>query len=91
MVGLVVREAVTNIVRHADARNCSLRLVPVNGTCRLEIQDDGRGGGSVEGSGLRGMRERVETLGGKLIRQTNPGTTLLIEFPLQPVKEKLNS
>jgi len=90
VVGLVVREAVTNIVRHADARNCSLRLVPVNGTCRLEIQDDGRGGGSVEGSGLRGMRERVETLGGKLIRQTNPGTTLLIEFPLQPVKEKLN-
>lgn len=91
VVGLVVREAVTNIVRHANARNCWLRLIPQNGSYRLEIQDDGRGGGAVEGNGLRGMRERVETLGGKLIRKTDPGTTLLIEFPLQPGEEKLNS
>jgi two-component system sensor histidine kinase DesK len=90
VVGLVVREAVTNIVRHADARNCLLRLVPNNGSCRLEIQDDGRGGGG-EGNGLRGMRERIEALGGTLIRQTYPGTTLLIEFPLKSGKEKLNS
>lgn len=89
VVGMVVREAVTNIVRHAHARNCSLRLIPENGNCRLEIQDDGRGGGSLEGNGLRGMRERIETLGGTFIRRTNPGTTLLIEFPLRPRKEKL--
>jgi two-component system sensor histidine kinase DesK len=87
VVGLVVREAVTNIVRHANARNCSLRLSPNNGSCRLEIQDDGRGGGAVEGNGLRGMRERIEALGGTLIRQTHPGTTLLIEFPLTAAKE----
>jgi two-component system, NarL family, sensor histidine kinase DesK len=83
VVGLIVREAVTNIVRHANARNCLLRLTPNNGSCRLEIQDDGRGGGAVEGNGLRGMRERIEALGGTLIRQTAPGTTLLIEFPLK--------
>jgi two-component system, NarL family, sensor histidine kinase DesK len=91
VVGLVVREAVTNIVRHAHARNCWLRLLPENGNCRLEIQDDGRGGGSLEGNGLRGMRERIETLGGTFVRRTNPGTTLLIEFPLRPRKEKLSS
>ena len=86
VVGLVVREAVTNIVRHANARNCSFRLTPNNGSCRLEIRDDGRGGGAVEGNGLRGMRERIEALGGTFIRQTSPGTTLLIEFPLKGAK-----
>lgn len=82
VVALVVREAVTNIVRHADAHHCSLRLAPANGTCRLEIQDDGRGGSQTEGNGLRGMRERVEALGGSLQRETTGGTRLKIEFPL---------
>jgi two-component system, NarL family, sensor histidine kinase DesK len=86
VVGLVVREAVTNIVRHADARNCLFRLLPENGHCRLEIQDDGCGGALIEGNGLRGMRERIEALGGTLLRKTNPGTTLCIEFPLQAAK-----
>ena len=82
VVALVVREAVTNVVRHAGARNCLLRLSPVNGSCRLEIRDDGRGGGDVEGNGLRGMRERIEALGGTLQRETNSGTRLTIEFPI---------
>lgn len=83
VVGLVVREAVTNIVRHANAHNCRLLLAPTNGNCRLEIQDDGCGGSGIEGNGLRGMRERIEALGGTLVRKTSPGTTLLIEFPLK--------
>jgi two-component system sensor histidine kinase DesK len=82
VVALVVREAVTNVVRHAGARNCLLRLVPVNGACRFEIQDDGRGGATVEGNGLRGMRERIEALGGTLRRETDSGTRLTIEFPM---------
>jgi len=82
VVALVVREAVTNVVRHAQARNCHLRLMPVNGNCRIEIQDDGRGGGAVEGNGLRGMRERIEALGGTLVRESSVGTRLSIEFPL---------
>jgi len=84
VVALVVREAVTNVVRHARARNCHLRLIPVNGNCRIEIQDDGRGGGAVEGNGLRGMRERIEALGGTLQRENSVGTRLSIEFPLTP-------
>jgi two-component system, NarL family, sensor histidine kinase DesK len=82
VVALMVREAVTNVVRHAGAHNCLLRLTPVNGTCRFEIQDDGRGGGVIEGNGLRGMRERIEALGGTLQRETNSGTRLTIEFPI---------
>jgi len=82
VVALVVREAVTNVVRHAQARSCQLRLVPQNGNCLLEIQDDGRGSAQIEGNGLRGMRERIEALGGTLVRKCDPGTRLTIEFPL---------
>jgi two-component system sensor histidine kinase DesK len=63
-----------------------LRLTPVNGNCRLEIQDDGRGGGLLEGNGLRGMRERIEALGGTFERENSVGTRLNIEFPLTQKK-----
>jgi two-component system, NarL family, sensor histidine kinase DesK len=86
VVALLVREAVTNVVRHARARNCQLRLLPVNGSCLLEIEDDGRGGQQAEGNGLRGMRERVQALGGTLERESGSGTRLRIQFPLSPLK-----
>ena len=86
VVALVVREAVTNVVRHAKARNCHLRLAPENGNCLLEIQDDGSGGHQIEGNGLRGMRERIEALGGSLVRETRAGTRLMIQFPLTTSK-----
>ncbi len=80
---LAVREAVTNVVRHARANTCSLRLEQQNGSCRLEIKDDGRGSLQNEGNGLRGMRERVEMLGGTLQRNSRSGTTLTITLPLK--------
>lgn len=84
VVALLVREAVTNVVRHSGARNCQLRLAPVNGSCLLEITDDGRGGFEMEGNGLRGMRERVQALGGTLERDSTAGTRVKILFPLTP-------
>jgi two-component system sensor histidine kinase DesK len=86
VLSLAVREAVTNVVRHAQASSCSLRLEQQNGSFRLEIQDDGRGGADLEGNGLRGMRERVEMLGGTLNRNTDAGTRLTITLPLKEVK-----
>jgi two-component system sensor histidine kinase DesK len=83
VLSLAVREAVTNVVRHARARNCRLRIEQNNGSCRLEIQDDGLGARSEEGNGLRGMRERVEMLGGTLQRSHDQGTTLTITLPLK--------
>ena len=83
VLSLAVREAVTNVVRHAQARTCRMRLEQQNGSCRLEIQDDGRGSANGEGNGLRGMRERVEMLGGTLHRNTDSGTTLTITLPLK--------
>jgi two-component system sensor histidine kinase DesK len=82
VVALVLREAVTNVVRHAQARHCLLRIMPINGSCVLQVEDDGRGGEYFEGSGLRGMRERIEALGGTLARNTAAGTHLTIKFPL---------
>src|ERR1700733_3175584 len=83
VLSLAVREAVTNVVRHAQARSCRMRLEQQNGSCRLEIHDDGLGGSSAEGNGLRGMRERVEMLGGTLERTNHSGTTLTITLPLK--------
>jgi two-component system, NarL family, sensor histidine kinase DesK len=83
VLALAVREAVTNVVRHAHAKRCRLRLEEADGNCRLEIQDDGRGGLEGEGNGVRGMRERVEALGGTLRRDTTRGTKLTIMLPLK--------
>ena len=85
VLSLAVREGVTNVVRHAQARTCRLRLEQQNGSCRLEIHDDGLGFSSSEGNGLRGMRERVEMLGGTLERRNESGTTLTITLPLKEV------
>ena len=61
LFGWVVREGLTNVVRHAHASACSVRLSPFS----VEIVDDGVGrGNGVPGSGLAGLRERVAAAGG---------------------------
>lgn len=79
---LALREAVTNIVRHAGARKCRATVAVENDVCTLTISDDGRGGNAPFGSGLTGMRERVEVLGGSLTRDGRRGTTLTVRLPL---------
>jgi two-component system sensor histidine kinase DesK len=81
VLALAVREAVTNIVRHARATTCTLRFVTMGGRRRLVVEDDGEHTATREGNGLRGMRERVEALGGKLLLEREHGTRLLIELP----------
>lgn len=65
----VVQEALTNVVRHSKARRCALRVTSTDGRIQLEIEDDGNGmpqTGPAHGSGLLGMRERLEMAGGGL-------------------------
>ena len=82
VLALALREAITNIVRHAQAKNCRLRFVSENGHQRLFVEDDGEHAVTREGNGLRGMRERVEALGGSMRLERERGTQLFIELPL---------
>ncbi len=80
-----VREAVTNIVRHAHATHCHVAFFEKDGTLHFTIEDDGLGGQIREGNGLRGMRERLQSMAGavKLTGSTNGGTSLEITLPLE--------
>jgi two-component system sensor histidine kinase DesK len=84
-MALALREGVTNVVRHAGASTCRVRVGAREGACVLEVEDDGRGGLGPEGSGLHGMRERVEALGGTVTRaavRRARGTLLRVTLPV---------
>ena len=81
VLSLIVREAVTNIVRHAQASRCVLEIKSGGDGTALVVQDDGRGGIRQEGNGLRGMRERVTSLGGTFRVDSAQGTRLVIHIP----------
>jgi signal transduction histidine kinase len=81
----VVSEALTNAAKHAYASVVKVTLDTHGATMRLAIRDDGIGRADpCKGSGLVGLRDRVEALGGRLqvISPSGRGTTLLIEIPL---------
>jgi signal transduction histidine kinase len=82
----VVSEALTNAAKHAHASVVHVELQARDAIVRLAIRDDGIGGADpIQGSGLVGLSDRIEALGGTL-EPTSPagdGTTLLIEIPLQ--------
>jgi two-component system sensor histidine kinase DesK len=83
VLALAVREAVTNIVRHAQASQCRMQFVSQNGHTSLTVEDDGRGNIRQEGNGLRGMRERIEGLGGHFSIDGKQGTRIQIEIPVR--------
>jgi two-component system sensor histidine kinase DesK len=87
-LSLALREAVTNIVRHSRATTCRLRFITEDSHRRLVIEDNGANSSSQsslirEGNGLRGMRQRIESLGGHLFLEYDNGTRLLIDLPLR--------
>ena len=82
VLSLALREAVTNVVRHARAKTCHIRVQRQADTCLLEVEDDGLGGIYAEGQGLRGMRERVEAIGGSLVLDRSRGTRLSVRVPV---------
>jgi signal transduction histidine kinase len=80
----VASEALNNIVKHAAATHASIRAHPAAGRLLLAIEDDGTGGAQPsDGSGLQGMRDRVEALGGRLRVEspTGRGTRIVAELP----------
>jgi two-component system sensor histidine kinase DesK len=82
-LGLALREAVTNVARHALASTCRIGLDADEKRVRLVIADDGIGGDAPEGTGLTGIRERISKLGGAVQRTGSAGTTLTITVPVE--------
>ena len=81
----VVAEALTNAVRHARASAVSVEADVAGDVLRIAICDDGAGGaGFTGGTGLAGLKDRVEALGGRILLDSPPGagTSLRVELPL---------
>jgi signal transduction histidine kinase len=81
----VTAEALTNVAKYANASEALVHLSLEDGCLRLQVRDDGVGGADLStGSGLRGLRDRVEALDGRLELDSPPGggTTLIVEIPV---------
>ena len=82
-VYFVCSEALANVAKYADASLATIDITEANQHLRVEINDDGSGGAEPEqGSGLRGLSDRVEALGGRFSIQSPPGggTRILAEL-----------
>jgi two-component system sensor histidine kinase DesK len=92
-LALAVREAVTNLIRHAAAATCRITLERRGQSAVLEVADDGRGGareGAGTGTGLAAMRDRLAGLGGQLevrpaagLGEGGRGTCLVVTLPIR--------
>ena len=87
VLALALREAVTNVVRHAGATRCTLGLAREQGNAILRVDDDGRRLRNVAdvraGNGLTGMLERATSLGGQLSIDVNAGLRLELRVPIE--------
>lgn len=85
-LSLALREAVTNIVRHAGATRCELSLMQEEGTIALRIADNGARLVSIaqlrHGNGMTGMQERIGALGGQVMLRMDQGLTLELRLPV---------
>jgi signal transduction histidine kinase len=81
----VAAEALANAVKHARAKRVDISILRHGDSIELEVSDDGQGGADPEGSGLRGLRRRVEALDGRLSVTSPRGgpTTIRAELPCE--------
>lgn len=83
-LALVLREAVTNIQRHARANRVEVTVIAGTERVVMRVRDDGRGGVNERGNGLTGMRERIEAIGGTLAIESprGRGTSIEVSLPM---------
>src|SRR5271157_1323584 len=87
-----VAEALTNTAKHAAASEIDVAVQAGQGGLRIEVRDDGHGGATfAHGSGLVGLKDRVEALGGQFILRSPPGagTAMAISLPLDDAGRRL--
>jgi len=86
----IAAEALTNVVKHAQATSAAVTATADAGTLAIEVRDDGIGGADPRGHGLLGIGDRVAALGGRL-RIDSPrgaGTIVAAELPVAAQKER---
>ncbi|AJD89936.1 histidine kinase [Jeotgalibacillus malaysiensis] len=84
VVSMCLKEAVTNVVKHSSATRCKVMIEQLPKELKVTIEDNGKGfttDRSIEGNGLRGMRERLEFVNGTLEVESGLGTTITICVP----------
>jgi two-component system, NarL family, sensor kinase len=81
----IIQELLTNISKHAMAKNVSITITKHDDIMNIIIEDDGKGfeENSQNGIGLKNIQERIETLNGKLVLETTPkkGSTFILDIP----------
>ncbi len=84
ILSMCIREAVTNVVKHSQAKNCHIGLTENAGEINISIYDDGRGivNSNNVGNGLKGMMERLELIDGSMQITAEEGTKLIITVPV---------
>ncbi|HEX9097743.1 MAG TPA: sensor histidine kinase [Candidatus Dormibacteraeota bacterium] len=84
VIAWTVREGVTNVMRHSQAKRCAIRISNQDGRVTVDVVDDGQGGMPKAGSGLRGLEERVRERGGIMTAEplAHDGFRLRVTLPL---------
>ncbi|MFK4464867.1 sensor histidine kinase [Bacillus sp. RC252] len=85
ILGMCLREAVTNVVKHSKAKSCTVSILESQGELILKVEDNGVGleNQSHDGNGIRGMKERISLIDGIVELDTiNPGTLLTVKVPI---------
>jgi len=81
VLGLAVREAMTNIARHSQAKRARFEVINDETFLTVVIEDDGDNDTLTEGSGLKGLRKRVDEIGGIIKIEQTPGLKMSIQVP----------
>ncbi|HDR3493143.1 histidine kinase [Bacillus wiedmannii] len=85
ILGMCLREAVTNVVKHSKATRCTVSVLESQGELILTVEDNGIGlaDQNHDGNGIRGMKERIALIDGFVELSTiNPGTLLIVKVPV---------
>ncbi|MBW3491593.1 MULTISPECIES: sensor histidine kinase [Bacillus] len=85
ILGMCLREAVTNVVKHSKAKACTVSILESQGELILKVEDNGVGleEQNHDGNGIRGMKERISLIDGVVELDTiNPGTLLTVKVPI---------
>jgi two-component system sensor histidine kinase DesK len=82
VLAMLLREGATNVVRHARGSRCAITVTVAEGEVLFTMADDGVGGAIVPGNGLSGMRDRVESLRGRLELDGRTGMTIRARIPI---------